>query len=217
MTRQFRKSHSEGLVNQSAESSIMIGSGPNDIGRGNESDIMRDVDVVQSTSGQQAENKDVEKVNSSPDNESEDVLSAEHEMDLRIWEPPEPEDPEVDFEGSVAYNDDDDDCGDGTMWGMPSSLSHFRDEFSLSFKLKEEKQRAMEEVLSGKFKNIVSHLLVTMGVSSLGTDGTSWVDIVTSLSWEAASSLKPDAKGKAVDPTSYVKVKCIATGSRNER
>jgi 1-phosphatidylinositol-3-phosphate 5-kinase len=44
------------------------------------------------------------------------------------------------------------------------------------------------------------------------------VDIVAYLSWEAASFLKPEAiDRKAMDPDGYVKVKCIATGSRSER
>ncbi|KAL4651637.1 hypothetical protein ACB092_01G174800 [Castanea dentata] len=141
--------------------------------------------------------------------------SNDDQLDAEIWEPPEAEDPEDDMEGSMAYNDDDDDeCGDGTDWGKPCSLSRFRDEGSGSYKFKVEKQRAMEEVTNGKFKALVFHLLKSVGVASSGEHGESWVDIVTSLSWEAASFLKPDANdGKPMDPDGYVKVKCVATGS----
>ena len=141
-------------------------------------------------------------------------------MDDWIWDPPEPDDPEDDVEGSVAFNDDDDDeFGDGMKWGKPSSLSLSKDEGSVSYKFKEEKQRAMEAVVNGKFKALVSQLISSVGVvGSSGEDGECWVDIITSLSWEAASFLKPHAGvGKAMNPDSYVKEKCIATGNRSQR
>jgi len=143
------------------------------------------------------------------------------ELDALVWVPPEAEDQEYDVEGSVVnYDDDDDDdeCGDGTKWGKPSSLSSTGDEGSGSYRFREEKQKAMDEVMNGKFKALVGQLLRSVGVSSTGEDGGSWVDIVTSLSWEAASFVKPDAiEGKAMDPDGYVKIKCVATGSRKER
>ncbi|KAK6147553.1 hypothetical protein DH2020_018465 [Rehmannia glutinosa] len=49
------------------------------------------------------------------------------------------------------------------------------------------------------------------------TEHESWLDIITTLSWEAASLLKPDtSRGGGMDPGGYVKVKCIACGRRNE-
>uniref|UniRef100_A0A7N0UWF1 1-phosphatidylinositol-3-phosphate 5-kinase n=1 Tax=Kalanchoe fedtschenkoi TaxID=63787 RepID=A0A7N0UWF1_KALFE len=48
-------------------------------------------------------------------------------------------------------------------------------------------------------------------------DRESWLDIITSLSWEAASNLKPDtSKGGGMDPGGYVKIKCVACGRRSE-
>ncbi|KAF3628903.1 hypothetical protein FXO38_27975 [Capsicum annuum] len=45
-----------------------------------------------------------------------------------------------------------------------------------------------------------------------------WLDIVTSLAWQAANYVKPDtSKEGSMDPVDYVKVKCIAPGSRSER
>lgn len=152
------------------------------------------------------------------------VLSADEEMahfscdekDSQLWFPPDPEDQEDDLEGSVANydDDDDDDCGDGMNW---SSLSSFGEEGRGSYRFKEEKKKAMDEVMNGKFKTLVGQLLKSMGISCSGNDGDNWVDKVTSLSWEAASFVKPDAfEGKAMDPDGYVKVKCIATGSRSQ-
>ncbi|KAL3504039.1 hypothetical protein ACH5RR_033880 [Cinchona calisaya] len=136
------------------------------------------------------------------------------EMDDQYWLPPDPEDNVDNTEGSVIdYDDDDDECGDGISWGMPSSLSSFGEERSGTHKFKEEKQKAMEEVMNGKFKALVGQLLKSVGVVSSGKDGNSWVDIVTLLSWEAAMFVKPDAaEGKAMDPDGYVKIKCIASG-----
>ncbi|KAI3685241.1 hypothetical protein L6452_34479 [Arctium lappa] len=161
--------------------------------------------------------------------ESEPVKTVKNETeayhpsidDFQIWLPPEADDQEDDVEGSVVnYEDDDDDeeeFGDGMKWGKPSNLSSFRQEGSGSIRFREEKRRAMDEVMSGKFKALVEHLLNSMGISCSRNDGDTWVDTVTSLSWEAASFMKPDAfEGKAMDPDGYVKVKCIATGSRSQ-
>ncbi|XP_019055743.1 PREDICTED: putative 1-phosphatidylinositol-3-phosphate 5-kinase FAB1D [Nelumbo nucifera] len=75
----------------------------------------------------------------------------------------------------------------------------------------------MQEVMNGKFKVLVSQLLMLKGIFLSEETGESWVDIVTSLSWEAALIVKPDAfEGKTMDLEGYFKVKCIATGSRNQ-
>lgn len=166
------------------------------------------------------EEKDIgpESSSGSDDEDIENSEPFEDDVDAQMFVPPEPEDPVDDIEGSVAFNDDDDDeCGDGTEWGRPSSLCPV-DEESGSYKFKEEKRRAMEEVVNGKFKALVCQLLKSVGIAPYGEDGVTWVDIVTSLSWEAASFLKPDAiVSNSMDPDGYVKVKCIATGVRSQR
>ncbi|PKI73475.1 hypothetical protein CRG98_006056 [Punica granatum] len=135
-----------------------------------------------------------------------------------MWDPPEPEDVEDDVEGSMTYDDDDDEgCGDGMNWGKPSSLSTSTDEGSGSYWFKEQKQRALQEVVNGKFRALVTQLLRSIGIASSTEDGESWVDIITSLSWEAASFLRPDAvDGKGMGLDGHVKVKCIATGTRSQ-
>ncbi|XP_059631892.1 putative 1-phosphatidylinositol-3-phosphate 5-kinase FAB1D [Cornus florida] len=170
----------------------------------------RVAEIVATGNGQVREN-DFESANE----EAGISHSFDDETDAQIWEPPQPEDKEDDMDGSVAsYDDDDDEFGDGTKWGKPSCLSSFAEEGSGSYRYKEEKQKAMNEVMHGKFKALVSQLLKSVGVTVSREDGDSWVDIVTSLSWEAASFVKPDAfEGKAMDPDGYVKIKCIATGS----
>ncbi|KAF6158410.1 hypothetical protein GIB67_019449 [Kingdonia uniflora] len=137
------------------------------------------------------------------------------DTDPVIWLPPEPEDLEDDIEGSVANNDDDDECGYDTNWGQPSSLSS--KEGSRTLRLKLERQKAIIGLMNGEFKKLVRRLLALEGVPVSEKDGEDWVDIVIYLSWEASLLLKPDdIDGKIIYPEDYVKVKCIATGLRNQ-
>ncbi|KAM6559593.1 hypothetical protein CsatA_028832 [Cannabis sativa] len=167
------------------------------------------------SNGHEEKDNGVEATNNSVDEETEDSNSFEDDVNAQIWDPPEPENQEDDLVGSVAFNDDDDECGDGTPWGKPSSLSPSSSDRSGNYKF-EEKQRAMEEVKNGKFKALVSQLLKLVDVAPCGQDGENWVDTVTSLSWQAAQFLKPDAIVGTIDPNDYAKVKCIPTGARSE-
>ncbi|XP_073118356.1 putative 1-phosphatidylinositol-3-phosphate 5-kinase FAB1D [Elaeis guineensis] len=140
------------------------------------------------------------------------------EKDSLIWKPPEPEYVEDDMD-SVANNDDDDDqYGDGIKWAQSSSLNSLNVENGNTHSYKEERQKAMLKAMNGQFKIMVSRFLASEGLAFCGREGgESWLDIVASLSWEAALLVKPDAsKGKAMDPGSYVMVKCIASGTRNQ-
>ncbi|GKU90828.1 hypothetical protein SLEP1_g4775 [Rubroshorea leprosula] len=204
---------SQGSMNRVGEPNSVAENSLKDGRISNYMDVVRDVEIVESSNDQEA--KDVENVTRSSDKEAGISQSSDSEMDCHIWDPPEPEDPEDDLEHTVAYDDDED---DDREWNKSSSLSHMKDESSGRFKFKEEKRKAMEEIMNGKFKAVVSELFESMGIASSVKDGESWVDIVTSLSWEAASFLKPDSNdGKTLDLDGYVKVKCIATGSRGQR
>ncbi|KAL7609903.1 hypothetical protein Lser_V15G12126 [Lactuca serriola] len=139
----------------------------------------------------------------------EEESSRERCIDSEIWIPPEPEYQKDDIEGiNVA-----DDVG-GMKWGKPSISSSLGEEWSWSFRFKDEMIGKLTKSMKANFKEHVEHPLMSMGISCSGNDGDTWVDTVTNLSWEAVSYLKPDAfLGKAVDPNLYIKVKCIATGS----
>ncbi|CAI9276321.1 unnamed protein product [Lactuca saligna] len=120
-------------------------------------------------------------------------------IDSKIWFPPEPEDQEGDIKGNVANYDD------GIMLG---------DERSGNLK---EKIRDMMVFMKSGVKKHVEHLLISKGISCAGNDGDTWVDTIWALSLEAVVSLKLDTLyGKAVNPDIYVKVICVATGSRNQ-
>ncbi|KAK4483851.1 hypothetical protein RD792_011060 [Penstemon davidsonii] len=160
-----------------------------------------------------------ETVETSEVNEDPGTSPSNDEVDDEFWLPPQPEDEEDDKVGRVSIydEDDDDEFGDGTTWAEPSSLSSFGEEGNGIYKFKEEKLKAMNDVKNGKFTTLVSQLIKSVSVDSSRNYVENWVDIVISLSWEAASFVKPDSQeGKAMDPDGYVKVKCIATGSRTE-
>lgn len=141
------------------------------------------------------------------------------EDNAEFWFPPESEDKKDDVIDSLAnYDDNDDECVDSVNWAKSSSFSSFGEEGSASYSFKEEKLNAMNNVRNGKFRVLVSQLIKSVGVNSSGDCGENWVDIVASLSWEAAAFVKPETnEGKAMDPDGYVKVKCIATGLRTQR
>lgn len=156
------------------------------------------------------------KVEDLVDNDSPTMLP-NFETDPGIWDPPEPECMEDD-EPSIADNYEDDEYG-STEWKQPSSLSILDEHQGINHSFREKRQKAMLEEMNRQFKVLVSRFLASEGISFSGLDdGQSWLDILASLSWKAALLVKPDAtEGRAMDPGSYVKVKCVASGSRHQR
>lgn len=148
--------------------------------------------------------------------ETKQSHSSQSEIDDIVWLPQEAEALEDDMEGYVIHFDKDEgdkDYSDSAKSMKPNCLNGFGGKGSGRCRFKEEKQKAIKEVMNGEFKALVSELLRSVGVSSSGEDGNSWLDTITSLSWEAASYAKPEAiGGKAVDPDGYVRIKCVATG-----
>lgn len=138
-----------------------------------------------------------------------------------IWIPPEAADKEDEaqsFATSIAYDDDDDDYGDGIKWGQSSFPSPGEQHDGSASNHREEREKAMLEAMNGQLKILVSRFLASAGISSSnGEDSDNWLDIITSLSWEAALLIKPDGSmGKEMDPGSYIKVKCVASGTRRQ-
>ncbi|KAM7253601.1 hypothetical protein ACFE04_021755 [Oxalis oulophora] len=133
-----------------------------------------------------------------------------------LWLPPEPEDEEDDKEADLF--DDDDDDGDATgEWGYLRSAGSFGSgEHRNRDKSSEEHKSVMKNVVDGHFRALVAQLLQVENLL-VGDeyDEESWLEIITTLSWEAATLLKPDTStGGGMDPGGYVKVKCIASGNR---
>ncbi|KAJ0523447.1 putative 1-phosphatidylinositol-3-phosphate 5-kinase chromatin regulator PHD family [Helianthus annuus] len=139
-----------------------------------------------------------------------------------LWLPPEPEDEEDEREALLFDDDDDGDDGDDAAgeWGYLRSSSNFGSgECRHRDRSNEEHKKAMKTVVDGHFRALVSQLLQVDNLvdNEEEYDKDSWLEIITSLSWEAASLLKPDtSKGGGMDPGGYVKIKCLASGSRSD-
>ncbi|MCO5604997.1 hypothetical protein L7F22_059172 [Adiantum nelumboides] len=132
------------------------------------------------------------------------------ENNASLWVAPPPEDDEDEFDSS-----DEDDVIESDCWGLTNSFSSvgstkFRSKDALAF----EQQKA---VVTGHFRLVVRQLLSREGVQVDDSGPGSWLEIVTSLSLQAAGVVKPDTSlDGGMDPGGYVKVKCVATGRRAE-
>ncbi|KAL3825062.1 hypothetical protein ACJIZ3_021091 [Penstemon smallii] len=151
--------------------------------------------------------------------EDVDAEPVDFENNGVLWLPPDPEDEEDERE-ALLFEDDDDDDGDAAgEWGYLRSSSSFGSgEYRNRDKSNEEHKKAMKNVVDGHFRALVAQLLQVENLSAgEESDKESWLEIITALSWEAATLLKPDmSKGGQMDPGGYVKVKCLATGCRSE-
>ncbi|CAN1146675.1 1-phosphatidylinositol-3-phosphate 5-kinase FAB1B [Linum perenne] len=154
------------------------------------------------------------------DVESADNEPVDFENNGVLWLPPEPEDEEDERE-TLLFDDDEDEEDDGTIgeWGyLHPSNSFGSGELRSKEKSSEEHRKAMKNVVEGHFRALVSQLLQVENLPiGVDDDKDGWLDIITTLSWEAASHLKPDtSNGGGMDPGGYVKVKCLACGRRTE-
>ncbi|KAF8401165.1 hypothetical protein HHK36_014469 [Tetracentron sinense] len=146
-----------------------------------------------------------------------DVEPVDFENNGLLWLPPEPEDEEDERE-AVLFDDDDDEDARGEWGYLRSSSSFGSGECRSRDRSTEEHRKAMKNVVDGHFRALVAQLLQVENLPMGEEDEKeSWLEIITSLSWEAATLLKPDmSKGSGMDPGGYVKIKCIACGSRSE-
>ncbi|XP_054782980.1 1-phosphatidylinositol-3-phosphate 5-kinase FAB1B-like [Prosopis cineraria] len=147
--------------------------------------------------------------------EDVDVEPVDFENNGILWLPPEPETEEDDQEAGLFDDDDDGDVNAAGEWGYLRSSSSFGSgESRHRDRLSEEHKKALKNVVGGHFRALISQLLQVENLPVEDNHKNSWLEIVTSLSWEAASLLKPDmSKSGGMDPGGYVKVKCIANGS----
>ncbi|KAG5572998.1 hypothetical protein H5410_062764 [Solanum commersonii] len=133
-----------------------------------------------------------------------------------LWLPPEPED-EEDEKESLMNDDDDDGDASGEWGGLRSSSSYGSGEYRSRDRSNEEQKKVVKNVVDGHFRALVSQIMQAQGLVDEEDGKESWLEIITSLSWEAATLLKPDtSKSGGMDPGGYVKVKCIASGRRGD-
>ncbi|KAK6784040.1 hypothetical protein RDI58_017494 [Solanum bulbocastanum] len=146
-----------------------------------------------------------------------DNAPVDFENSYLLWLPPEPETEEDDRE-SLSFDEDDDGSEEAPgEWGyMDSSWNLAGGEYHN--RSTAEHRKAMKNVVDGHFKSLIVQLLQVEHIPPGEEDNNeSWSEIVTSLSWEAATLLKPDmSQNGGMDPCGYVKIKCIASGHRRE-
>ncbi|GJN03572.1 hypothetical protein PR202_ga21028 [Eleusine coracana subsp. coracana] len=135
-----------------------------------------------------------------------------------IWCPPPPEDEGDDIESTLfGFDDEDDEVGDSSRILVPGSFS--ANKIAGAGEVTNTAQKAcLRNAVLGHFQALVAQLLKAEGIN-LGNDEGSknWLDIVSSLAWQAACYVRPDTKkGGSMDPTDYVKVKCIASGDPSD-
>lgn len=138
------------------------------------------------------------------------------ENNSQIWYPPPALVVEDDVE--MLFRDEDED-GYASDLGMALPSARFSSEGLL---VKEKPNHANKErlrsTLREHFTALVAQLLEEEGLQFESEDGgDGWLEIVSSLAWQAANFVKPDtSKGDSMDPGSYVKVKCISSGSPSD-
>jgi 1-phosphatidylinositol-3-phosphate 5-kinase len=131
-----------------------------------------------------------------------------------IWCPPPPEDESDDLESRIFGLDEDD---DGIFSGS-SCFSANRISGADGVSAGAHKEFFLNELLK-HFRALVAQLLKGEGISlDSGNDSKIWLEIVSSLAWEAGNYVKPDTKkGGSMDPGDYVKIKCVASGNPSDR
>ncbi|KAF2323995.1 hypothetical protein GH714_005904 [Hevea brasiliensis] len=106
----------------------------------------------------------------------------------------------------------------GTLGALFSSTSSLSRMFPSKEKQNEVNKEPLRAVIQGHFRALVSQLLHGEGIKVSNDGGEDWLDIVTTIAWQAANFVKPDtSRGGSMDPGNYVKVKCIASGSPSDR
>ncbi|KAL9246272.1 hypothetical protein vseg_019828 [Gypsophila vaccaria] len=140
------------------------------------------------------------------------------ENNVLIWVPPPSEDDEA-GRNYFDYDDDDDDDDNednvavsGGLFSSSSSLTNF---FPSKENHHELQKQPLKTVIHGHFRALVSQLLHGEGIMTGNEDEShDWLDIVSALAWQAANFVSPDtSKGGSMDPGSYVKIKCVASGN----
>uniref|UniRef100_A0A0E0M102 1-phosphatidylinositol-3-phosphate 5-kinase n=1 Tax=Oryza punctata TaxID=4537 RepID=A0A0E0M102_ORYPU len=135
-----------------------------------------------------------------------------------IWYPPPPEDESDDIESKLcAFDDEDNEYGDSSNFFVPNCFS--ADKFAgVDGAVHGSHIENVQNDLLRHFQALVAQLLTGEAISlARDRDSKGWLEIVSSLAWQAANFVKPDTKkGGSMDPSDYVKIKCIASGKPSE-
>ena len=135
-----------------------------------------------------------------------------------IWLPPPPDDANDEVENNLfTYDDEDDEVGDSGVMFLPTATIDTM--FSAKEKQCQDDKGPWRSAVQGHFRALVSHLLQGKGiVAEKDNSADDWLEIITTIAWQAAKFLKPDtSRGGSMDPCDYLKVKCVASGSPCQR
>lgn len=135
-----------------------------------------------------------------------------------IWFPPPADDVNDEVENNLfTYDDEDDEVGDSGVTFSPTANNDTI--FSAKEKQCHDDKGPWRSVVQGHFQALVSQLLQGQGIiTDKDNYAEDWLEIVTSIAWQAAKFLKPDtSRGGSMDPCDYLKVKCVASGSPCQR
>ncbi|KAK1607812.1 hypothetical protein QYE76_031485 [Lolium multiflorum] len=142
--------------------------------------------------------------------------TAEHpvDFDANIWCPPLPEDEGDDAESRLFGFDDEDDEVEESSNLLALGCFNTNQTVGVGMVTEIAQKEGLRNAVLGHFRALVAQLLNGEGISVGNDDGCiTWLEIVSTLSWQAASYVRPNTKkGGSMDPTDYVKIKCIASG-----
>ncbi|KAL5231559.1 hypothetical protein ABZP36_030335 [Zizania latifolia] len=146
-----------------------------------------------------------------------DMIHHPVDYEANIWCPPPPEDEGDDVESRLfGFDDEDGEAGDSGKLALGSfSTNKIAGVDTMTDIAHKE---GLRNTVLGHFQALVAQLLKGE-CTSLATDNgsKSWLEIVSSLAWLAAGYVRPDTKkGGSMDPTDYVKVKCLASGDPSD-
>lgn len=134
-----------------------------------------------------------------------------------IWFPPPADiDSDVGETSFFTYDDEDDEVEDsGATIFRTTNLDN---SFLAKEKHNVDKKEPFRALVLGHFRSLVSQLLQGQGIITSEEYPTeNWLNIITTIVWNAANFIKPDTnRGGSMDPCDYVKVKCVASGSPSE-
>lgn len=152
----------------------------------------------------------------------------------QLWVPPAPESdeeevpPEEDHEGGdeedneeggwEGEDDEDDDWDEKERERARRRRRLRRNSRSSKSTASEMHKKVLRSVSDDHFRALVAQLLSAEGLPvGGGGDSEGWLDIVAALASRAASMIRPDQKkAGTMDPGGYIKVKCVATGTKGD-
>jgi 1-phosphatidylinositol-3-phosphate 5-kinase len=139
---------------------------------------------------------------------------------IALWSPPDPEDGEEEEEEYGEEDEELNELPDGLTgsWKRLIPSSSFKS-FGSSDPMGDQTE-VLKHAAGDHFRLLLEQLLQIEDIPiEDGESQRNWVEIVQELAQEVAEFVRPDqtGSGSIMDPVGFVKIKCIASGDKNER